>query len=85
MLQRRRAESCPGGISSFFYHFRFLPRFFNNIFQGKLRGVRMEISRFLVNSTLGFAGALIRDLQPGDVDLADRVLEHAPASPNDTI
>jgi phospholipid-binding lipoprotein MlaA len=44
------------GVSNFFYHLRFPPRFFNNLFQGKLRGAGTEISRFLVNSTLGFAG-----------------------------
>ena len=46
------------GISSFFYHLCFPPPFLNNIFQGKLRGAGMEISRFLVNSTLGFAGVV---------------------------
>ncbi len=44
------------GISNFFYPLHIPPRFSNNILQGKLRGVGMEISRFLVNSTLGFAG-----------------------------
>lgn len=44
------------GISNFFYHLRFPPRFFNNIFQGKWKGAGVEVGRFLVNSTFGFAG-----------------------------
>lgn len=44
------------GVSNFFYHLRFPPRFFNNIFQGKWKGAGVEVGRFLVNSTLGFAG-----------------------------
>jgi phospholipid-binding lipoprotein MlaA len=44
------------GISNLFYHFRFPQRFLNNIFQGKMRGAGIEVGRFLVNSTFGFAG-----------------------------
>ncbi|MBU6481300.1 MAG: VacJ family lipoprotein [Nitrospirae bacterium] len=44
------------GISNIFSNLRFAPRFFNNIFQGKMKGAGVEVGRFLVNSTLGGAG-----------------------------
>lgn len=44
------------GVSNFFYNARFVPRFVNNVLQGKLRGAGIEAGRFLVNSTLGAAG-----------------------------
>jgi phospholipid-binding lipoprotein MlaA len=44
------------GIHNFFYNVRFPPRFFNNVFQGKLKGAGIEVGRFLVNSTVGLAG-----------------------------
>jgi phospholipid-binding lipoprotein MlaA len=44
------------GISNIFSNLRFAPRFFNNIFQGKMKGAGIEVGRFLVNSTLGGAG-----------------------------
>lgn len=44
------------GISNIFSNLRFAPRFFNNIFQGKVKGAGIEVGRFLVNSTLGGAG-----------------------------
>jgi phospholipid-binding lipoprotein MlaA len=44
------------GIHNFFYNTRFAPRFFNNIFQGKLKGAGIEVGRFLINSTVGLAG-----------------------------
>jgi phospholipid-binding lipoprotein MlaA len=44
------------GVSNFFYNARFVPRFFNNVFQGKVRGASIEVGRFLVNTTLGVAG-----------------------------
>lgn len=43
-------------ISTFFYHIRFPQRVLNNAFQGKVRGAGIEVGRFLINSTLGFAG-----------------------------
>jgi len=46
------------GVSNFFYNLRFVPRFVNNVFQGKITGAGMEMGRFLVNSTLGVAGFL---------------------------
>lgn len=46
------------GVSNFFYNLRFVPRFVNNIFQGKVTGAGVEMGRFLVNSTLGVAGFL---------------------------
>jgi phospholipid-binding lipoprotein MlaA len=44
------------GIHNFFYNVRFPPRFFNNVFQGKLKGAGIEVSRFLINTTVGLAG-----------------------------
>jgi phospholipid-binding lipoprotein MlaA len=44
------------GISNFFYNARFVPRFCNNLFQGKVRGAGIEAGRFLVNTTVGLAG-----------------------------
>jgi phospholipid-binding lipoprotein MlaA len=44
------------GISNFFYNLRFPPRFFNNVFQGKVKGAGIEVGRFLVNSTAGIGG-----------------------------
>ena len=44
------------GVHNFFYNVRFPPRFFNNIFQGKLTGAGIEVGRFLINSTAGLAG-----------------------------
>jgi len=46
------------GISNFFYNLRFVPRFVNNVFQGKVKGASVEMGRFLVNSTLGVGGFL---------------------------
>lgn len=46
------------GVSNFFYNLRFVPRFVNNIFQGKITGAGVEMGRFLVNSTLGVGGFL---------------------------
>lgn len=44
------------GVHNFFYNTRFTPRFFNNLFQGKLKGAGIEAGRFLINSTVGLAG-----------------------------
>jgi phospholipid-binding lipoprotein MlaA len=44
------------GISNFFYNLRFPPRFFNNVFQGKMKGAGIEVGRFLVNTTAGVGG-----------------------------
>ena len=44
------------GISNFFYNARFVPRFVNNVLQGKIRGAGIETGRFLVNTTAGVAG-----------------------------
>ncbi|MCG3778442.1 MAG: putative phospholipid-binding lipoprotein MlaA [Nitrospira sp.] len=45
-----------GSVRNIFYNLRFVPRVFNNVFQGKLKGASIEVSRFLVNSTLGGLG-----------------------------
>lgn len=39
-----------------FQNIRFVPRLFNNIFQAKFKGAGIELSRFLINSTLGVGG-----------------------------
>jgi phospholipid-binding lipoprotein MlaA len=44
------------GISNLFYNIRFPSRFLNNIFQGKWTGARMEVGRFLLNSSFGLGG-----------------------------
>ncbi len=46
------------GVSNFFYNLRFPPRFFNNVFQGKLKGAGIEMGRFLVNTTVGIGGLI---------------------------
>jgi len=46
------------GVSNFFYNLRFVPRFVNNVFQGKVKGAGVEMGQFLANSTLGVAGFL---------------------------
>lgn len=43
-------------IANVFQNARFVPRFFNNLFQAKFRGAGIEMSRFLINSTLGMGG-----------------------------
>lgn len=44
------------GVSNAFHNVRFAPRFFNNVFQGKFKGAGLELSRFLINTTVGIAG-----------------------------
>ena len=44
------------GVSNFFHNVRFVPRFVNNLFQGKVKGAGLELGRFVVNTTLGIAG-----------------------------
>ncbi|BFU94551.1 MAG: protein of unknown function [Nitrospira sp.] len=44
------------GVGNIFYNLRFVPRFLNNIFQGKLKGASIEVGRFVLNSTVGIAG-----------------------------
>ena len=46
------------GLSNMFYNLRFGPRFLNNVFQGKMKGAGIELGRFLLNSTVGYAGFL---------------------------
>ncbi len=46
------------GVSNFFFSLRFVPRFMNNLFQGKVTGAGVEMGRFLINSTLGVGGFL---------------------------
>lgn len=44
------------GISNMFYNLRFPQRFLNNMFQGKVKGAGIEVGRFLLNTTVGYAG-----------------------------
>jgi len=44
------------GISNVFYNLRFPQRFLNNVFQGKAKGAGVEVGRFLLNTTVGYAG-----------------------------
>jgi phospholipid-binding lipoprotein MlaA len=46
------------GISNMFSNIRFPPRFLNNVFQGKIKGAGIELGRFLLNTTVGYAGFL---------------------------
>ena len=54
------------GISNIFYNLRFPQRFLNNVFQGKVKGAGIEMGRFLINTTVGYAGFM--DLAK-DIDL----------------
>jgi len=44
------------GLSKSFQNLHFAPRFINNVLQGKMKGAGIELSRFVINSTLGVAG-----------------------------
>ena len=46
------------GIRRVFHNVRFVPRFLNNLFQGKFKGAGLELGRFVINSTLGLGGYL---------------------------
>ncbi len=43
-------------VVNVFQNARFVPRFINNLFQAKFRGAGIEMSRFLINSTIGVGG-----------------------------
>ncbi len=43
-------------VVNVFQNLRFFPRFLNNMFQAKFHGAGIELSRFLINSTLGVGG-----------------------------
>ncbi len=43
-------------IGNVFQNIRFVPRLFNNLFQGKFQGAGIEMSRFLINTSLGVGG-----------------------------
>ncbi len=43
-------------FSNVFQNIRFFPRFLNNLLQAKFEGAGIEMSRFLINSTLGIGG-----------------------------
>ena len=44
------------GVANFFHNVRFVPRLMNNLFQAKFQGAGIEMSRFLINSTIGVGG-----------------------------
>ena len=46
------------GISNMFSNFTFVPRFLNNVFQGKIKGAGIELGRFVINTAVGYAGFL---------------------------
>jgi phospholipid-binding lipoprotein MlaA len=56
------------GFSNAFRNIRTVPRFFNNIFQGKFKGAGIEITRLLINSTFGLAGFLDFSKEVFDLD-----------------
>ncbi len=43
-------------VVNMFQNARVVPRFLNNLFQAKFKGAGIELSRFLINSTLGIGG-----------------------------
>lgn len=43
-------------VANVFQNIRFVPRFLNNLLQAKFEGAGIEMSRFLINSTLGVGG-----------------------------
>ncbi len=43
-------------VVNMFQNARVVPRFLNNLFQAKFQGAGIELSRFLINSTLGVGG-----------------------------
>jgi phospholipid-binding lipoprotein MlaA len=59
-------------IDNGFSNIAFVPRFVNSLLQGKWEGALREVSRFVVNSTLGFGGlfdaAKTGDLKPSRED-----------------
>jgi phospholipid-binding lipoprotein MlaA len=44
------------GIKNFFYNIKMPVRFFNCLFQGKIKGVGTELARLVINSTVGVGG-----------------------------
>ncbi|MFQ5992915.1 MAG: VacJ family lipoprotein, partial [Nitrospiraceae bacterium] len=44
------------GFANAFHNLRVVPRLLNNVFQGKFKGAGLEVSRFLINSTIGIGG-----------------------------
>ncbi len=46
------------GISNMFSNIGFVPRFLNNVFQGKIKGAGIELGRFVINTAVGYAGFL---------------------------
>ena len=46
------------GISNLFSNIGFVPRFLNNVFQGKIKGAGIELGRFVINTAVGYAGFL---------------------------
>ncbi len=59
------------GVSNAFHNVRFAPRFLNNLFQGKFKGAGLEVSRFLINTTVGIAGLFDPAKDLFDLDTPD--------------
>lgn len=49
-------DALEEGIRNAIHNIRFVPRFANNLFQAKFKSAGIEMTRFLINSTLGIAG-----------------------------
>ena len=49
-------DPIQGAFSNFFYNLLYPVRLVNNLFQGKFENSWDETKRFLINSTIGFAG-----------------------------
>jgi phospholipid-binding lipoprotein MlaA len=46
------------GLSRVVHNIRFVPRFINNLAQGKVKGATIEVTRFVVNTSFGIGGLL---------------------------
>jgi phospholipid-binding lipoprotein MlaA len=56
VYEKLMPDALERGIDNFSHNARFGPRLINNLLQLKMKGTAIELSRFLINSTLGVAG-----------------------------
>ena len=49
-------DAVQKGVKNFLHNVRFVPRLLNNLLQLKVKGAGIEMSRFLINSTVGVGG-----------------------------
>jgi phospholipid-binding lipoprotein MlaA len=59
------------GFRNAFRNIRFVPRVFNNVFQGKFKNAGIEVFRFVLNSTVGLGGFVDVAKKVYDVDVPD--------------